>query len=237
MALDTLYTDGTYGSPEADEVLAAQQVTLTQSGLRGKTLAAAKLHLADHAIEQEETGRPLRLTCAGGQTVPVLSARSTGFIAYFDPERCSACPFHTAGQCRAYPGKRDLRFRLLFTQQEVYAAQRRRRCRALLQDGHNPRAAVEATVRSVKHPFPAGQLPVRGRFRMLSLVIASAAMTNIRRLQRYLVAKPGSDGSRPGRRIRPPSQATWILGFATRFSGLMAARFGRRGLPGTCFSC
>ena len=36
MALETLYTDGGYGSPEADEVLQAQQVTLTQSGLRGK---------------------------------------------------------------------------------------------------------------------------------------------------------------------------------------------------------
>jgi hypothetical protein len=237
MALETLYTDSTFGSPEADEVLVAHQVTLTQSGLRGKTLAAAKLHLADHAIEQDETGRPLRLTCAGGQTVPVLSARSTGFVAYFDPERCTACPFHTAGQCRAYPGKRDLRFRLLFTQQEVYAAQRRRRCRALLRDGHNPRAAVEATVRSVKHPFPAGQVPVRGRFRVLCLVIASAALTNIRRLQRYLAAKPGSDGSRPGRHTRLQSRASWTLGFATRFSALMAARFGRLGRPETRFNC
>jgi len=58
MALDTLYTDSTYGSPEADEVLVAQQVTLTQSGLRGKALASDKLHLADHAMEQDETGRP-----------------------------------------------------------------------------------------------------------------------------------------------------------------------------------
>jgi len=169
--------------------------------------------------------------------VPVLSARSTGFVAYFDPQRCLACPFQMAGQCRAYPGKRDQRFRLLFTQQEVYAAQRRRRCRALLQDGHNPRAAVEATVRSVKHPFPAGQVPVRGRFRVLCLLIASAAMTNIRRLQRYLIAKPGSDGSRPGRCTRHPSQATWAFGFASRLTTWMAARCGLLALPETCFCC
>jgi len=69
MALDTLYTDGGYGSPAADEVLVAQRVTLTQSGLRGKAPAADKLSLADHAIEPDETGRPLRLTCVSGQTV------------------------------------------------------------------------------------------------------------------------------------------------------------------------
>ena len=210
MALNMLYTDSTFGGPAADEVLVAQQVTLTQSGLRGHQVAADKLHLTDHAIEQDETGRPIELTCAGGQTVPVLSARSTGFVAYFAPERCFACPFHTAGRCRAYPGKRDQRFRILFTQPDVYVAQRRRRCRARLQEGHNPRAAIEATVRSVKHPFPAGKTPVRGRFRVLSLIIASAAMTNIRRLQRHLAAKPSPDGSGPGRPIRHLSQAACL---------------------------
>ena len=51
------------------------------------------------------------------------------------------------------------------------------------------RAAVEATVREVKHPFPAGKLPVRGKFRMTCMLIGSAAMTNVRRIQRYLAAK------------------------------------------------
>jgi len=237
MALDTLYTDGGYGSPAADEVLVAQRVTLTQSGLRGKAPAADKLSLADHAIEQDETGRPVRLTCAGGQTVPVVSGRSTGFVAYFDPAPCAACPFHTTGQCRAYPGKRDPRFRLLFTQQEVFWAQRRRRCRSLLRDGPNPRAAVEATVRSVKHPFPAGQVPVRGRFRVLGLLIASAAMTNIRRLQRYLAAQAGTAGRKPGWRSQRLSGLAWVSGLPTRLSTWAASRFRLLGLPGTCFSC
>ena len=48
---------------------------------------------------------------------------------------------------------------------------------------------MEATVRSMKHPFPAGQLPVRGQFRVACLMIASAATANVRRIQRYLVAK------------------------------------------------
>lgn len=51
------------------------------------------------------------------------------------------------------------------------------------------RAAIEATVRSVKHPFSAGKLPVRGKFRVACLLIGSAAIANIRRIQRYLEAK------------------------------------------------
>ena len=44
-------------------------------------------------------------------------------------------------------------------------------------------------MRSVKHAFPAGKLPVRGKFRVTCMAIASAATTNVRRIQRYLVAK------------------------------------------------
>jgi len=51
------------------------------------------------------------------------------------------------------------------------------------------RAAVEATVRQVKHPFPASKLPVRGKFRVSCMVIGSAMITNIRRIQRFLEAK------------------------------------------------
>jgi len=46
------------------------------------------------------------------------------------------------------------------------------------------RSAVEATVRSLKHPFGNGKLPVRGRPRMSMMMVASAAMTNIRRIWR-----------------------------------------------------
>ena len=51
------------------------------------------------------------------------------------------------------------------------------------------RAAVEATVRQVKHPFPASKLPVRGKFRVSCMVIGSAMITNVRRIQRYLESK------------------------------------------------
>jgi hypothetical protein len=51
------------------------------------------------------------------------------------------------------------------------------------------RAAVEATVRSVKLPFPEAQLPARGKFRITCMLIGSAAVANVRRIQRYLQAR------------------------------------------------
>ncbi len=51
-------------------------------------------------------------------------------------------------------------------------------------------------MRSVKHPFPAGKLPVRGRFRATCLVLGSAAVSNVRRMHRYLEEKTGTAGRR-----------------------------------------
>ena len=95
----------------------------------------------------------------------------------------------SGSEARARAGKRDERHHLRFTLSEVRMAQRRRRSREYQKEGRNLRAAVESTVRSVKHPFPAGKLPVRGRFRVTCLVIGSAAVANLRRIHRYLQAK------------------------------------------------
>jgi hypothetical protein len=78
---------------------------------------------------------------------------------------------------------------LRFTQADARASERRRHCQEQRKDGRNLRAAVEASVRSLKHPFPAGKLPVRGKFRVACLLIGSAAVSNVRRIQRYLQAK------------------------------------------------
>jgi hypothetical protein len=63
-----------------------------------------------------------------------------------------------------------------FTQAEAQASERRRRSHKQHKEGRNLRAAVEATMRSIKHPFPAGKLPVRGKFRIASMLIGSAAV-------------------------------------------------------------
>lgn len=183
--IETLYADGAYGSPAADEKLAEHQVEIIQTGIRGKAPSADKLSLSQFSFVTTEKGKPITITCPNGQEIAVEPGRTTGYIARFDPLICQACPFALQNRCRATPHKRDPTFKLSFTQQEVHWARRRQRYEAVCQLGKNPRAAIEAIVRAVKHPFPRGKLPVRGLFRVTCMVVSSAAMANLRSILRY----------------------------------------------------
>jgi hypothetical protein len=188
--LETIYTDGGHGGPVADVALQKQGVEQIQTAIRGRSPNPDQLHLADFTIKLNEDGKPVKITCPKDQTVPVqTSSQKKAFVAHFDPDLCPACPFGQAGKCPAQPGKRDGRHHLRFTQAEAHASERRRRSQEQQKEGRNLRAAVEATVRSVKHPFPAGKLPVRGKFRVACMLIGSAAVANVRRIQRYLEGK------------------------------------------------
>ena len=187
--IETMITDGGYGSEVSDDALQEHEVTLIQTAIRGAQPSADKFSLSDFVIEQNEKGDPNLLTCPQGHSVPVLPGRTTGWQVRFNPELCSKCPFQLDGHCRTQPQKRDLRYLLTFTTHEMRAAQRRKNYLAHQDHSNNLRSAVEATVRSVKHPFPAGKLPVRGQFRVTCMAIASAATTNVRRIRRYLTAK------------------------------------------------
>ncbi len=185
--LKQLYTDAGFGSPQVDQVLRQQQVVQIQSAIRGTRLNPDKLHLSSYIIQQNALGQPTQITCPGQCTVSV-QPRSTAvksFRASFQATDCSACPFHADNRCRILWRKKSASFQMDFTQHEVDAAVRRQRCLENQRAPHNLRAAVEAAVRSLKHPFPAAKLPVRGLFRVRSMLIASAAMINIRRLTRF----------------------------------------------------
>lgn len=186
--LETIYTDGGHGGPTADIALQEQYVEHIQTAIRGRSPNPDKLHLSDFTIELNECGKFVKITCPQEQTASVqTTSQQKAFIAYFAAETCSTCVL--AGQCPAQPGKRDPRFHLRFTKAEAHASERRRRSHEQREAGRNLRAAVEATVRSVKHPFPAGKLPVRGSFRIACMLIGSAAFANVRRIQRYLDGK------------------------------------------------
>ena len=187
--VETMITDGGYGGKTSDAALQDQGVNLVQTAIRGLQPNPDKFHLSDFDLHSDEEDNPATLTCLHGQTVSVTRTRSGAWQARFDPAICATCPFQLEGRCPTKPQKRDLRYLLSFTSQEVVAAKRRREYLEHKGDGHNLRSAVEATVRSVKHAFPAGKLPVRGQFRVTCMMIASAAAANIRRIQRYLVAK------------------------------------------------
>ncbi|MDI6809958.1 MAG: transposase [Candidatus Eisenbacteria bacterium] len=225
--LETIYTDGGHGGPQADVVLQEQQVEHTQTAIRGRDPNPEKLHLDDFTLQSNENGKPVEVTCPQGQTVSVqTTSQQKAFVAHFEPSVCQTCPL--VERCPARAGKRDERHHLRFTQSEAQMAKRRRRSREHLQEGRNLRAAVEATVRSVKHPFPAGKLPVRGRFRVACLVIGSAAVANLRRIHRYLQAKMGAEEQQKkaseGRESAREGAGLSVFSFA---KAILAAFLGR----------
>jgi hypothetical protein len=183
--LATLYTDGGYGSAEADQALQDNQVELVQTAIRGREPSTEKLNLSDFEIKQSQSGTPTEITCPGKQTVAVQqSNQKKGYVAHFEAETCQGCPF--LFKCPAQRGKRDERWHLRFTQEQARMSQRRRKSRLRQKESRNLRAAIEATICSLKRAFPASKLPVRGLFRVTCMMIGSALMSNIRRIKRYL---------------------------------------------------
>ena len=207
--LDTIYTDGGHGGPDSDLVLQQQKVEHIQTAIRGRTLDPDKLYLANFTIKFNPDNQPVKVTCPHGQTEPAhSSSQKKAFVAHFGAVVCSTCPL--VDKCPAQPGKRDPRRHVRFTQAQAQASERRRRSREQQKEGRNLRAAVEATMRSIKHPFPAGKLPVRGKFRITSMLIGSAAVSNVRRIDRYLQAKKKKEMAQaapPGAEKRTRNQA------------------------------
>jgi hypothetical protein len=180
---DTLYTDGNYNSPDVDELTRQQQATHIQTGIRGGKPDPDRIGLDRFSWEKDEAGWPKQVTCPQGQCAVVVRRTEKRFVAYFSQTLCQGCPLRDA--CSTIPLKQTQRRRLDISRRGFFSALRKQAKQALASTGRNPRAAVEATVRSVKHPFPNGKLPVRGKKRMTMMIVGSAAMTNIRRIWSY----------------------------------------------------
>jgi hypothetical protein len=188
--LDEMLTDGGYGGNQSDPVLAEHQVKLIQTAIRGRNPDPDKPHLSDFHIQFDEDNKPSQVICPAGKKAPAhLTCQQKSYVVCFELLHCQGCSLYEQGTCLAQAGKRDVRLRLRFTLAEAQASQRRRYSNENKRVAGNLRAAVEATVRSVKLPFPEAQLPVRGKFRVTCMLIGSAALSNIRRIQRYLQAR------------------------------------------------
>ncbi len=169
-----------------------------QTAIRGRRRDPERLYLDDFQVEREPGGKPQRVVCPREATAEVRRSRSgKSFVAEFDEGVCAACPLQA--RCPAKPRQRRTGRVLRFTWQELRRAERRRRARGQRETGRNLRAAVEATVRSLKHPFAGGKAPVRGRFRVACMVIGVAAVVNIRRLHRAIQAGYRPKEAQPGR--------------------------------------
>lgn len=186
--LETLYTDGGFGSSDVDQAMIAHQIEHIPTGIRGRQPDPEKLSLVDFEIQMVGADLPSQVSCPQGQSVAVELTRSKiGYVACFNPGICSQCPFGQKELCPAKPIRKNPVRRLYFTIGEALVARRRKRVRAVSNEEHNLRAAIEATCRAIKCRFPKGKFPVRGRFRMSCMLIASAVLNNVRQINRYLL--------------------------------------------------
>lgn len=215
-----LYNDSNYCGPKVDEALRERGVVQVPSQVKGKEKNPEALHLDDFQFTENSHGEVVGITCPGGQGVPVEPGEKPGrCFARFEAAACAACPFQE--RCPARVRKKDGRRALKFSEGEADIARRRQRCAAYRQEGKNPRAAIEATIGALKRPFPGDKLPVRGLIRVGMMVIGSAAMVNVRRIQRHLAAQV-----RPIGEERAASGAKGTMGTAiSLLSALLSHHF------------
>jgi hypothetical protein len=186
--VDEMHTDGGYNSPAVDATLTANGIEQFQTAIRGAQPTTGHLSVSDFVFDRDAQGRPLTVTCPQRQAVTVVPARSDQrFTASFNASWCDHCPL--LAKCPTQAMRKTPNRVLRFDQRAVNIAHRRANQRKSKASGRNLRSAVEATVRSIKHPFANAKLSVRGQIRVSMTMVASAAMTNVRRICRYQQAK------------------------------------------------
>ena len=174
-----VHTDGGYIGPELDQALEDAGIQQRVTAIRGRQPDPHRITLA-HFDMPESDGVPRQITCPEGQQIPVEQGRTdTTFIARPDPEHCQQCPLLAA--CAAKPSTEGGTPTIYFNLQALRNA-RRRQWLSQQPDGSNPRAAVEATVRSVTHPLPHHKVPLRGKHNVSRYMLYSAMMVNVRRI-------------------------------------------------------
>ncbi len=202
--LAEMNTDGGYGSPEVDEVMAEHGVALHQTAIRGRQPDPDKFNLADGQWELDDDRQPLAITTPQGERIEVEPGRKAGrFILRFgqaetpdnetspppspEPSRYpeASPPDITPADTSPPLQKTDPPPVLYFSQHQVDLALRRQRSDLLRLEDNNPRAAVEATMGAIKRPFGNDKVPVRGQFRVGMVMVGSAAMLNLRRIWRF----------------------------------------------------
>jgi len=214
--LDEMHTDGGYSSQEVDDAMAELEVDQVQTAIKGAKPDPETVGLEQFEWEIQTKGKPKSVTCPHGVQTQVIAGRSRErYLAYFSMTECDGCPF--ADKCPTEPLGRRPKRALRFSKQQLNVARRRQLAAQARASGKNLRSAVEATVRSVKHPFRDGKVPVRGQPRVCMLLIGSAAMCNVRRICRYLQNKNKPESQEKTKKSPSSNPAFRFLSLCSRF--------------------
>jgi hypothetical protein len=183
--LSKLWTDGGFTGEKADRTIAQHKIEQIPTALRGEAGAEDKLAWQDFTWQVDAAHEPVAVTCPGGQSVAVMGRERPYRSCVFDQATCRQCPLQARcpGTLSCHETKRTMWLPL----RTIHNALRRQRTRTVQGPGRNRRAAVEALMRCLKHPFGGqrGKLPVRGLIRVSLVMAAAALMINVRRIWRH----------------------------------------------------
>ena len=206
--VDTICTDGGYNGPAVDPLLDAYHIDHIQTAIRGGKPDPDQVSIAAFTFAFNADDLPVQATCPQGQTFPIEPGRHPGrLIGRPAANTCNACPL--LARCQVRPQRGNQQPTLYLEERRLRLAVKRLRLHTLPDHLRNLRPAVEATVRSIKHPFRQGRILVRGKFRIACTIIASAFMVNARRIHLALQRIPLANIPLPAWQLshRP---ATWF---------------------------
>jgi len=181
ITVEKMTVDGGYTGETGETACRDHQVQMLPTRIRGGRTAPNRWGWEEYTWLLDDNDLPWRVVCPQGQVATLETGRKGDWLlARFNRTACTNCLFYQQ-QCRVKPYKRKPP--TLFVSPRWIQV-------ALLRQGMSPannalRAGVESTVRSFKHVFPAGKLPVRGAIRSLMVACCSALMVNCRRLHQY----------------------------------------------------
>ena len=237
MDVEEMYNDGGYNSPDVDTTMREHKVKQIQTAIRGRKPSEEKIGLDDFEWETNDEGQPQTVTCSNGQQVEVTDGRKPlRYCAAFESPDCEGCSF--ADQCPTRSLKSKPENILRFSQQELDLALRRKRSADARASKQNLRSAVEATVRAIKHPFGNGKVPVRGKSRVSIVVIGSAAMNNVRQIDRYLArqSKANEGKKREAEEVKSDQQSS-AASFFVSFLAYLQVRLRSVSSFGPVWAC
>ncbi len=221
--IDKMTVDGGYTGPKAEEACDAHGAELHPSRVRGGKSQGEKWGWEKYSWQVTEEGVPEQVSCPQGELAILEPGRKEGrWVARFAEDTCSACPFFQKG-CRVEVRKRSGPT-LLVTKRAIQVAVLHQRA---TKENNGIRAGVEATIRSVKHVFAGGKLPVRGLIRSQMVVLGSALVVNVHRLARYYFEQ-ASQLDENGSEISILSLFLLLIAHLTAVSHRLGAIFERR---------
>lgn len=181
--IDTCYSDGGYNSPELDPLLEKHEITHVQTAIRGGKPNPDQVTVSDFFFKLDPDGQPTQATCPQGQTISLEPTQTENrFIGRPNTTTCESCPLFPT--CAVRPTGSQRSPALYLHTRQILLACKRLALKTLSQDERNLRPPIESAMHSLKNPFRHGKLLVRGKFRVSCALIASAAMTNLRRIHR-----------------------------------------------------